>query len=135
LEVIIKWSCDIREAGDKRAIKVAEAKKASNIFDGGWYRPFSDAFNFNWVHFDVSITDDDTQVFDLLFMKSTLFWLKEKVMFGQFVQKLVDSMRVFLFVVSGGNEGIIHIDMKPTLCDFLLKDVIHYCLEGSQRVG
>ena len=39
------------------------------------------------------------------------------------------------FIIFGSNNHIVHIDVEPSLCNFLLEDVIHHCLKGSWGVG
>jgi len=39
------------------------------------------------------------------------------------------------FIIFSGNNHVIHIDTKPSLCNLLLEYVIHHGLEGGGGVG
>ncbi len=52
----------------------------------------------------------------------------------KFVKELVNFFPMFLGIVGSGNYGIVHVDMKPSLGNFILEDFIHYHLEGGGQV-
>jgi len=39
------------------------------------------------------------------------------------------------FVIFGGDDHVVHIDVKPSLCNLFLENVIHHCLKSGQGVG
>ena len=124
----------MREFWDKGTIEVAKSQKAAYILDRGWNWPFDNAFHFDRVHFDLAMAYDNSKAFDLFLVEATLFWFEEKIVFGQFIEEVIDFLCVFLFVVPCGYDCIIHVYMKPSLSNFFLENVVHHCLKGGWGV-
>ncbi len=124
----------MREFGDEGSVEVAEAKEASDIFYGEWCRPFSDALYFHQVHFYFPLSDDDPEVFDFFLVELAFLGFQKEVMLCKFVVEVVDLFAVFFGIVGSGNYGIVHVDVKPSLSDFIQKDLVHHSLEGRRRV-
>jgi hypothetical protein len=114
---------------DEDSVKVAEAEEASHIFYGGWDRPFGDAFDFSWVHFHLSLTNDDAKVFNFLNVGVALLWFEVEVVFLKFLQNLVYTSGVLFFVVFGCDDDVVHVDFDPSLGNLFLEDVVYHRLE------
>jgi len=39
------------------------------------------------------------------------------------------------FVVFCGNDHVVHVDVKPSLCNLFLEDIVYYHLESSWGIG
>jgi len=39
------------------------------------------------------------------------------------------------FIIFSGNDHVIHIDAKPSLCNLFLEDIIHHSLKGGGGIG
>ncbi len=122
------------EFGNKGSVEIAEAEKASDIFYSEWHGPLGDTLYFRWVHLYLSLPNDDPEVFDFSLVKLTFLRFQKEVVLCKFVKEVVDFFAVFFGVVSRSNYGIVHIDMEPSLGDFIQEDFVHYCLEGRRRV-
>ncbi len=122
------------EFGDEGSVEVAETKEASDIFYGEWRRPFSDALYFHRVHFYFPLSNDDPEVFDFFLVKLAFLGFQKEVMLCKFVEEVVDLFAMFFGVIGHGNYGVVHVDAKPSLGDFIQEDLIHHSLEGRQQV-
>jgi hypothetical protein len=61
--------CDCGEVSDEAAVEIAESQEASDVFNGSWSRPFCDSFYFHGIHLDLSLTDNDAEIFHLFLVK------------------------------------------------------------------
>ncbi len=129
---IIQRSCYCGEIGNEAAIEIAESKETSDILNHGRSWPFHDSLDFDWIHFDLPLANDHSQVFDLLFVEGAFLRFEEEVMHFYFVEDSINSLLVYLFVVFRCDDKIIHIDFQPSLGNFFTKDVVHHGLKGGQ---
>jgi hypothetical protein len=66
-------------------------------------------------------------------MEGALLGFEEKIVVLDFLQDLIYSLLMYSFVIFGGYNKVIHIDLQPSLCDFFLKDVVYHCLKGHRE--
>jgi hypothetical protein len=77
--------CDCGEISYEAAIEVAESQEASDVLNGGWSGPFRDSFNLYGIHFDFPLTNNDTEVFHLLFVEGAFLGFQEEVVVLDFL--------------------------------------------------
>ena len=66
-----------REVLDEVMVEVNEAYEGLHISPALWGRPLTDSGNFNRVHHNLVLQDDQPEVFNLLLMELTLFQMEE----------------------------------------------------------
>ncbi len=118
------------EFRDEGPVKIAEAKEASDIFHGERHGPLGDALYFCWVHLHFSLSNDNSKVFDFFLVELALLGFQKEVVPCKFVKEVVDLLAVFLGVINRGNYGVIHVNVEPSLGDFIQEDFVHHHLEG-----
>jgi hypothetical protein len=64
---------------NERAIKVTKAKEASYFFHSGWCWPVRNTFDFDRVHLNFTLSNDDPDVLNLLFVEEAFLWFEEEV--------------------------------------------------------
>ena len=73
-------------------------------------RPFNDAFDFDQVHRDCSILNDETKEFDFMDHEVTFQRLNEEVVITEYLKGFTDAFKVNCGVIIGCNGHIVHID-------------------------
>jgi len=68
-------------------------------------------------------------------MKLALLRFEEEIKLLKLIKNVVNAKLMKDFVIFCGDDHIVHVDAKPSLCYFFLKDVIHHCLKHSWGVG
>jgi len=58
-------------------VEVDKAYESLHVSLVLWGRPIADSGDFNRVYHNLVLQDDQSEVFDLLSMKLTLFWAEE----------------------------------------------------------
>ena len=132
---VIKRVRNIGEVLDERSIEVAEAEEAPDVLDGLRGGPFGDTLDFNRIHLDRTVANKDTKILHFALMKFTLLWLEEEVEFFQFVQNVVNTEFMKDVIILCSDDHVIHVDPKPTLCNFLLEDVVHHSLKRGRGIS
>jgi len=132
---VIKGACNVREVLDERSIEVAETQETSHIFDGLRSGPFRDSLDLDRVYLDRTIANEYTKVLNFLLVELAFLRLEEEIKFLKLVQDVVDAKLMKDFIIFGGDDHIIHVDVEPSLHNFLLKYVIHHSLKSGWGVG
>jgi len=58
-------------------VEVNEALESLHISSVLWDRPLVDSSDFNRVHCDLVLRDDQSKIFNLLLMELTFLWMEE----------------------------------------------------------
>jgi len=132
---VIEGACNVGEVFDKSSVEVTKPQETSYVLYGEWSRPFRDSLDLDGVHFDRTVANEDSKVFDLPLMEFTFLRFEKEVELFQLVEDMIDPEFVEGVIIFRGNDHVVHVDTKPALCNFFLEDVVHHCLEGSGRVG
>ena len=66
-----------REISDKAMVEVNKAYESLHVSLVLWGGPVTDSGNFNRVHLDLVLQDDQSEVLNLLPMELTLLWAEE----------------------------------------------------------
>jgi hypothetical protein len=74
---------------DESSVKVAKAKKGLNLLDFGRTWPFSNALDFGGVHADISIVNNNAQVFNGSLIKRTFLGFEIEVVLGETAENFV----------------------------------------------
>jgi hypothetical protein len=64
---------------DKSVVEVAESKETAYFFHGSRLLPICYSLNFDRVHFDLSIANNHSQIFDFLLREEALLGFEEEV--------------------------------------------------------
>jgi hypothetical protein len=70
---IVERAADFGEVFDKASIEVSKANKALYVFKAFENRPINNGFNFDWVHRDLAMTDNQTKIIYLGLFKLAFF--------------------------------------------------------------
>jgi hypothetical protein len=70
---IVERLANLGEVFDEALVEVSKADKASYFFEVFGDRPIHDGFDFDWVHRDFAMTDDQTKIIYLGLFKLALF--------------------------------------------------------------
>jgi hypothetical protein len=70
---IVKRTADLGEVFNEALVEVSEANKTSDFFEIFRDGPINDGFDFDWVHGDSAMTDNQTKIIYLGLFKLALF--------------------------------------------------------------
>jgi hypothetical protein len=76
LSEVEQWAGYLRESLNKMSVEVGKAQEGLYFLFTIWCWPFCNPCNLYWVHFRLSVRDDEAQVFDLGLCKLALVVLE-----------------------------------------------------------
>ena len=118
---------------DEAAVKVAKSQERLDFLDfcGGW--PVCNTFHFRRVHSDVSLRDEDSEIFDGGLIKGALLWFEVQIVLGK---ALEDFVREGVeFVQSKVKEKyIIEVDDEVSAINQVTKNSVHEGLKGCRGI-
>ena len=119
----------MRKPFNEPVIEISEPDKGLNFLfvRRGW--PFRYAGNLDRIHLDLVVQDDHTKIFNAGLFEFALLVPEVQVVFAHAIQDgSSDSMVLFEGVRE--DEDVIEVNRDDTLCDEVLKDLVHHSLEG-----
>ena len=84
-------------------------------------RPINNAFDFDWIHQDCSILNDETKEFDFANHKVALGGFDEEVVVVKYLKGFLDAIEVNPSIIVSCNEHIVHIDEEPSVRELMNK--------------
>jgi hypothetical protein len=92
---IMKRAANLREVFDETLIEVSKANKALYFFEAFGDGPINDGFNFDWVHRDFAMTDNQTKIIYLGLFKFALFRTEIKIIHLKAMEDFVNDLMIF----------------------------------------
>ena len=94
---------------DEAAVKVAEAEESLKLFEFLWCWPFCNAGDFDRVHLDLSLEDDDARVLNEELVEGAFFGFEMEIIFGEAGEDVMGEL------VEGGeivveDEDVVEVD-------------------------
>src|SRR5258705_4681525 len=93
---------------DELPIEVYKAKEGLDLLYLCQGRPFCDSADLCWVHGDMVLRDDQSEVLNLLLLKLTFLWLEKQPPPLEGSKDLADNLPVFR-EGGGVDEDVIHV--------------------------
>ena len=113
-------------------IEVAKSKEQLNLLFICWGSPICDSSNFDRVHADLSVSNDDAKIFGLVLVEGTLVQVKVQLIFTENLHYTTNLCMMFSKGF-GENEDVIDINNDLAVVDFDPEYFVH-CLKGSGRI-
>ena len=115
-------------------VEIAESQKTLNITFGrrGW--PFSNSFDFNRVHSNLAISNDNSKIFDFGFIEFTFLRFEIEFVFSETFHNFM-NMFVMLFEVVVEDKNIVKVNENMSLRDFNMENLVHHRLKCGRGIG
>ena len=84
----------VREVPDELPVEVCEAEELLYVLPVSWGRPVGDAGNLDWVHLDVVVRDDHTEVLNRQLLKLALLRSQVELMLPEALENSPDDFLV-----------------------------------------
>ncbi|KAG5735370.1 hypothetical protein E4T56_gene12816 [Termitomyces sp. T112] len=86
------------------------------------------------VHLYGSVQNDQAEILDLGLFRLTLLWFEVELVLVEAFQDKASDLTVF-FQHFGVDENVVKVYTHYALCNEVLEDVVHHCLESGGAVG
>jgi len=116
---------------NKTTVKIAKTQKRLNLSFVCRRFPVCNAGNFDWVHTDLSMSDNDTEVFGLSLIEGAL--VEVEIQFVVVEDLHYPAYLSMMFAKSfREDEDIVNVHYDLSVIDFDSKHFVHHGLEGSR---
>jgi len=121
------------EVGDELAVEIGEAHEGLYLFLGHGHWPLHNSRNFDRVHLNTVVGDDDTEVLDTHLLELTLVVSQVELVFMHVFHDYPADVAMLLQGIRE-DEDIVQVDNNHSLQDEVMEDLIHHRLEGCGAV-
>ena len=87
----IEWGREHAEILNVHAVEIEETEKSMQLPERGGSFPIFNAVNFNGVHGDVVLTDDNTKIFDFCDFELAFLWFEVEVVVSENMEDVIDN--------------------------------------------
>jgi len=115
---------------NKSMVEMAKSQKQLNLSFIRRCPPVRYASNLDWVHTDLSMSDNDAEVLGLLLIKGALVEIEIQLVVAEDLHYPMD-LRMMFAKSFREDEDIINVHYDLSIVDFDLENFIHHGLEGG----
>ena len=111
---------------DVHAIEIKKTEESTNFAKCCGSFPVLDSVDFNRVHSNAILTDDNPKILHFRGFELTFLWFEIEVIVGEDLEDVIDDSSVQRKVIRGVNENIVHVNSDVALVDQFMENEVHH---------
>ena len=123
----------MRKVLDEPSVKVRKPDKGLDFLFQAGCGLLRNSCDLYWIHFDVIVQDDNSEVFDLGLLEFALVMLEVEFVFTEALHDQATDVAMFFQCVCE-DENVVEVNTHNAFQDQVMEDVVHHRLEGRRAV-